>query len=261
MKLKYDAEGHVVVEDGKPVYSHDDGKDIAFDAPSAVSTIARINAEAKGHREKAKEHKDALKAFDGIEDPTEALKALTIVKNLDAKKLVDAGEIDKVRDEAIKAFEGKIKSVEEKYAPVVQERDALKNALVQEKVGGSFARSKLIAERLAIPADMVQSRFGNSFKVDGDAVVAYDQNGNKIYSRAKPGEVAAFDEALEILIDQYPYRDHIMKGSGANGGGAQGGGGNGGKRTVTRAQFEALDPATQATTARAAGKGEVVIVD
>lgn len=254
MKLKLDAEGHVVVEDGKPVYTHDDNKEIPFDAASAVATISRINAEAKGHREKAKEAKDALKAFEGIEDPAEAIKAIGIVKNLDAKKLVDAGEVEKVKNEAIKA-------IEEKYAPIVKERDTLKGALVQEKVGGSFSRSKFIAERLAIPADLAQSRFGNAFKVEGESVVAYDQSGNKLYSRTKPGEVAAFDEALEILIDQYPYRDHILKGSGASGGGAQGGGGNGGKRTVTRAQFDALDPAAQANTARAAGKGEVVIVD
>ena len=51
MKLKLDANGHVVVENGMPVYIHDDGKEIAFDAAQAVSKISSLNGEAKTHRE------------------------------------------------------------------------------------------------------------------------------------------------------------------------------------------------------------------
>ena len=36
MKLKLDANGHVVVENGMPVYVHDDGKEIPFDASAAL---------------------------------------------------------------------------------------------------------------------------------------------------------------------------------------------------------------------------------
>ena len=255
MKLKLDEAGHAVLDNGLPVYTHDDGKDAPFDAASAVATIARVNAEAKGHREKAKEARDALKAFEGIDDAEAALKALGIVKNLDAKKLVDAGEVEKVRAEAIKA-------IEDKYAPALKERDELKATLVSEKIGGAFSRSKLIAEKLAIPADMVQARFGDRFKVEDGSLVAYDAHGNKIYSRSKPGEVAGFDDALEVIIDQYPYRDNILKGSGATGGGALGAGGaKGGARTITRAQFDASNPMERAKIGMAAAKGEVNLVD
>lgn len=254
MKLKLDENGNVVVVDGKPVYVHDDGKEIPFDAAGTVATISRLNGEAKGHRERADKAESALKGFEGITDPKEALKALDTIKNLDAKKLVDAGEVEKVKSEAIKALE-------DKYAPILKERDELHNALITEKVGGSFARSKFIAERLVLPPDLAQKSFGDAFKVEGSDVVAYDKSGNKLYSRQKPGELAGFDEALEILIEQYPNRDHILKGSGATGGGAQGGGGAGGKRTVTRAQFDALSPVEQASTAKAAGKGELSIID
>lgn len=53
MKLKLDENGHVVVSDGKPVYVNDEGKDIAFDVSGTVATIARLNGEAKSHRERA----------------------------------------------------------------------------------------------------------------------------------------------------------------------------------------------------------------
>ena len=41
MKLKLDENGHVVVSDGKPVYVHEDGKEIPFDAPAAMQKIQR----------------------------------------------------------------------------------------------------------------------------------------------------------------------------------------------------------------------------
>ncbi|WP_237133801.1 DUF6651 domain-containing protein [Pseudohongiella sp. O18] len=256
MKLKLDADGHVVVQDGKPVYVDNDGKEIAFDAPGTVATISRLNGEAKSHRERAEAAEKTLKTFEGIDDPAAAIKALSTVKNLDDKKLVDAGEVEKVKAEAIKA-------VEDKYAPVVQERDKLKGDLYQEKIGGSFSRSKAISEKFIIPADMVQARFGNNFKVEDGKVVAFDQSGNKIFSRAKPGEVAEFDEALEILVDQYPYKENILKGSAASGGGAgsQSGSGGAGKRTFTREQFGALSPAEQAKVAGEAREGKAEIVE
>jgi hypothetical protein len=232
------------VQDGKPVYVNDEGKEIAFDVAGTVQTISRLNGEAKTHRERAEAAEKVAKAFEGITDAEAARKALATVANLDAKKLIDAGEVDKIRAEAIKA-------VEDKYAPIVSERDSLQKSLVDEKVGGSFARSKMIADKLAIPADLVQARFGEAFKVEGNDVVAYDKSGNKLFSRSNPGEVAKFDEALEILIDQYPYRDSILKSTGASGGGAQGGSGGGsGGKTITRAAYDALPPHQQAQTAR-----------
>ena len=240
MKLKLDENGHVVVSDGKPVYVQDDGKEVAFDAPGTVQTISRLNGEAKSHRERAEAAETAVKSFEGIKDPKEALKALETIKNLDAKKLVDAGEVDKVRAEAIKA-------VEEKYAPILQERDDLNNRLVAEKVGGSFARSKFIADKMGIPADMVEARFGSNFKLEGDNVIAYDKSGNKIFSASNPGEPAGFDEALGILVEHYPYKDQILRGTGASGSGSSGGNGGTGGKTITRAQFESLSPQDQSS--------------
>src|SRR5690606_7503663 len=156
-----------VLQDGKPVYVADDGKEIAFDAPGTVATISRLNAEAKSHRERAEAAEEKLKQFEGIEDPAAARKALETVKNLDDKKLVDAGEVEKVREEAIKAIKAQ-------YEPVLAERDALKESLYAEKIGGAFSRSKLIAEKFAIPADLVQARFGGHFKIEEGRTVAYD---------------------------------------------------------------------------------------
>ncbi|AIG00924.1 DUF6651 domain-containing protein [Pseudomonas fluorescens] len=219
MKLKLDENGNAVLQDGKPVYVHEDGKEVAFDAHGTVATITRLNSEAKGHRERADNAEKAVKAFEGIDDPAAAKKALATVANLDAKTLVDAGEIEKVKAEISKAFQLQLDEVTGKAQTFEQQ-------LYAEKIGGSFSRSKFIADKLAVPADMVQATFGQNLKVEDGKVVAYDAQGQKIFSRARPGELADFDEAIETLVSQYPHRDHILKSSGANGGGAQNGGGN-----------------------------------
>lgn len=221
MKLKLvevDGKQYAEVQDGKPVYVEDDGKELAFDAEGTKATISRLNGEAKSHRERAEAAEKGLKAFEGIKDPEAALKALETVTNLDHKKLVDAGEVEKVKEEVGKAYQQQIDEISDKLK-------AAESNLYQEKIGGAFSRSKFVADKLSIPSDMVQSRFGDAFKIEDGQVVAYDSSGNKIFSRERPGEAANFDEAIETLVDQYPYRDNILKSSGANGGGAPGDGG------------------------------------
>lgn len=53
MKLKLDDQGHAVLQDGHPVYIHDDGKESPFDAAATLATIKARNAEAKANRERA----------------------------------------------------------------------------------------------------------------------------------------------------------------------------------------------------------------
>lgn len=239
MKLKtltIEGKTYAEVLDGKPVYEAD-GRDIAFDAVGTADTIKRLNGEAKGHRERAEAAEAKLKPFESITDPAAALKALDTVKNLDDKKLVEAGEVEKVKSAAIKA-------VEDQYKPIVEERDKLRTEIHAEKIGGSFARSKFISDKIAVPADIIQARFGSNFKLEEGKIVAYDPSGNKLYSKASPGNAADFDEALELLVDAYPYKDQILKGTGGSGTGKQpgtGGTGNGSK-TMSRKEFDALAP-------------------
>jgi hypothetical protein len=235
MKLKRDDKGNVVVQDGKPVYVGDDGKDIVFDAPHAVATITRLNGEAKNHREGKEAAEGKLKAFEGIEDPAAARKALETVANLDAKKLIDAGKVDEIKAAAVKA-------VEDKYAPIVQRNKTLEDELRTEKIGGAFTRSKFIGEKIAIPADLVQARFGDRFELKDGKITAKDAAGNPIYSKGRPGELADFEEAIETLVEGYPQKDHILKGKNMKGGGAAPSL-PAGSKTIRRSDFDALSAA------------------
>lgn len=214
MKLKLDENGHVVVQNGCPVYVYEDGKEVAFDVAQAVSKITALNAEAKKHREEKESVEARLKAFEGIDDPTSAKKALETVKHLDDRKLIDAGEVEKVKAEMAKGYE-------EKLAEANRHTEKLQNQLYQEVIGGAFARSKIISEKTILPTDVAQAYFGKHFSYEEGKVVAKDNAGNPIFSRAKPGELADFDEAMETLINAYPNRDGILRPSGSSGSGAQ----------------------------------------
>lgn len=251
MKLKLDDKGNAVLQDGKPVYVHDDGKEVAFDVEQTVATIKRLNDECKSHREGKEAALEKLKLYDGI-DPEAARKAIVTIKNIDDKKLVDAGKVEEVKAAAVKAAQEQAAAAEKAYAAEIARRDAeiakLAEELRSEKIGGSFSRSKFIADNLVIPSDMVQARFGHHFKIEEGKVIAYDSAGNKIYSRARPGEVADFDEALETLVDQYPQKDSILKGKVAPGGGA--GAGDGGSAKPSKLVGVSLQERKAAIAAR-----------
>jgi hypothetical protein len=239
MKLKMNDAGQVVVSDGKPVYVADDGREVAFDYAGTLATISRLNGEAKSHRERAEAAESRSKLFEGIEDADAARKALATVKNLGDQQLIAAGEVEKIKAEAIKATEAQFK-------PYMTKAEKLEAELRSEKIGGSFARSKFIGEKLAIPPDMVEAAFGKHFALDNGRVVAKDANGNVLFSPSRPGNHADFDEAMEMLVGAYPHRDSILKGTGASGSGATGGnGGAGGAKQMARAAWNSLPPMEQ----------------
>lgn len=246
-KLKTDANGNAVLQDGKPVYVDADGKEHVFDIAANHAKINGLNVEAKGFRERAEGAEAKLKAFEGITDPAAAVKALQTVAKLDEKQLIAAGE----RDAAIKAA---VETVEAKYAPIVKQHGELQTQLNTMLIGGAFSGSKFVAEKFVAkgPAgvEIAKSLFGQHFKVEDGKLVAYGPDGNKLYSPTRHGQLADADEAIELLVNAYPHKEALLAGSNQSGGGASGQGGQGGKRTLTRAQFEALPAAERMTAAK-----------
>lgn len=244
MKLKLDAQGHAVLEDGMPVYTHSDGKELPFDAVSAVTKIKELNGESMGRRQKLEEAETRLNLFDGL-DPAAAKDALSKLSAIDQKKLIDAGEIEKVRAEITK-------SIEDRYKPIVEERDGLKGQLRDVKIDNAFNSSKYIKDNIAVPPDMFRSLFGKNVTVDdGGKLVLADANGNKIYSRTRAGEPADFDEGIEVLVSGYASKDSILKSSGSNGtGGKQSAQAAAGAKTMTSEKFLSLSQSERMAAAK-----------
>jgi hypothetical protein len=246
MKLKLDDKGVVVVNNGMPVYVDKDGKDIEVDVPSLFTKITTLNAENKQRRERAEALEGTLKIFDGIEDlpkwRSEADEAFKKVKNFSQKDLIEANKVEEIKKEMKAAHEeekGKLlKSFQEKDATwqgtVKQKDDMIYSLMVSSK----FAQSPFFTGEKAktlLPPEIAETYFGKNFRVEDDGkgklrVTGYI-NGNAIYSRKNPGELADFEEALEAIIESYPLKDRIIRAGesgGSGGGGGAGGGGAGG---------------------------------
>lgn len=247
---KLDADGKITLKDGQPVYVKEDGTETTIDA----STISRLNAEAKSNRERAEAAESIVGKFKDI-DPDKARDAIAKLSKIDAKQLIDAGEVDKLKDEIAKG-----------YTAQITERDAtiatLSSTVDNMTLSTAFSRSKFIADRIAVPPEMFEATFAKQFKVEGGKVVPYDKNGNKIFSKSRMGDLADVDEAFEIMVEGYAHKDAILKAPNVGGSGNGGGGGNrGGGRAIKRGDFDALAPNEKAAAALAAGKGELSIVD
>ncbi len=140
-------------------------------------------------------------------------------------------------------------------AASIKRTKELEGELLSERIGANFYRSKFVAEKLTFPADIIRAGFAKSFKLENNVPVAFDKNGNTIYSRLKPGHVADFDEALELLIAASPHKDSIMKKSGTSDDSGGNGSSNdhGGHKTMSRRSFEELPPAGRMAHIRAGG--------
>ena len=260
MPFKFDANGAIVMtgegDKKMPVFIHPDGRELPFDADQTVASIARLNGEAKSHREAKEAAENKLKGIpqDLIDNSEAALKALETVKNLSSGELKTAAQVQEIRDAAAKSAQEAVanatRAAAEKERQLAEQVAQLTGDLNSRIVGGAFASSKFVSEKLAIPADITQKFFGDRFKVENGKLVPMDSSGNPIFSATRHGEHADFEEAIQVMVNAYPNKDAILKGSGASGGGAQGGAGAGGGKTMTRAQFNALSAPAKAEAAK-----------
>ena len=265
MPFKYNADGTIAIDGEKklPIFIHPNGTEAPFDADTTLGTITRLNGEAKTHREAKEAAEQRLKSFDGIEDGVAALAALNTVKSLSSGELKTAAQVKEIQDAAAKTAQEQVAAQAKASATQLQELTAQLEKRTSElnthMIGGGFSSSKLFTDdkhplRLAIPPEMAKAYFGNNFKVEDGKTVPYDAAGNKIFSPTRPGEIADFDEGLAQLVQACPFKDQILKGSGASGGGAQGGGaGAAAGKSMTRAAFDAATPAAKAEFAKSGG--------
>jgi hypothetical protein len=252
---KMDGDKIATDANGDPIYIDSSGREQTI----ALDSIARRNAEAKNHRERAeKAEADLAKYKDAsgkLIDPSEAVKAIEAVKNIDAKKLIDAGEVEKVKEDIKRQYE---QQLTEKDTALTEAQRTISDM----RINGVFANSEFIRERVAMPRDFFEAAMRGNFKDEDGKVVAYDRSGNRLMSKKVPGEYADAEEALELLVEQHPQKDTILRApEGGGTGGGNGGGNRGTGRRMTRADFEKLPAHQQAEAAAAMGKGELTIAD
>lgn len=251
---KVDENGALVLKDGNPIYIDASGRELTVEG----TTISRLNNEAKTHREGKEAAETELNKFkvDGkLIDPDAAKRAIDTVGKIDAKKLIDAGEVDKVREQIKSEFVSQLAERDKTIADQQTRLDA-------NEIDKVFSNSDLVRDGLAVPRDFFEAAMRKNFKVVDGKLEAYDSNGNRLMSKERAGEYANGDEALRMLVDLHPNKDTILKADAHGGSGNDGGGGNrGGKRSIKRADFEKMPANEQADYAGKMSKGEIEIVD
>lgn len=235
----------ILDESGNPIYEID-GKEVGQDFATLRSDLTRANGEAAERRLKIKELEEKLNVFADL-DPEKAKHALSVIQNLDDKKLLDAKQVDVMKAQWEESFKTNKAQSDASYEAKIKELELLaeakENAIKRMLVKGVFDTSQFLDKTIYGPLrDSAFLMFGSHFEVEagdnGDYKVVAKMNGSPILSVARPGQPATPDEALEEIIKSHPQREHIMKGSQASGAGATGGSGGGSKTPVQKLQEE-----------------------
>ena len=258
LQYKKNKDGYIEMsEEGHPIVFDDqdeEEKAFALDAIHLYSKVPALQAEAKKYREEKDklskklgmfgedvEPEDIANRLKTLEEfgnitPKEAREAKEMLKNLKDVDEDNKVQIEKVKAGVAESYESKIRDIDAQYQQklgsyednIRRKDSAIRNLIIK----GAFDRNEFIKERTVLTPDIAYDSFGKFFVVEdtdkGLSVYAVDRSGEKIFSKAKPGEYAQPDEAIELIINDYPSKDNILRTStgGSNAGGNSSGGGN-----------------------------------
>ncbi len=221
-------------ENGRVVFIDDDLADedpkkvIPVDVVSTYQTIPSLRAEAASHRKNAEDLKKKLEVFGDI-DADKAREAITLVQNLKDGDLVKAGEVEALKKQYADSFADEKRSLIEGFSHKetglkkdLEERDGtIRNLMISSQ----FAKSSFFTgenPKTILPPEIAETYYAGNFKIEAingkQTAVAY-LNGEKLYSRTNPGELASFDEAIERIIDSSPNKNRIIASTKGGGGG------------------------------------------
>lgn len=240
-KLKVDEESKLPVfsEDGKPVYFDPDGKELALDPVSMYQKIIDLGAENKKHREEKSSLKETVGLFEGIEDisewKTKADEALEKVANFNDKDWLAADKVEKLKADIKDSYEKQINQQKEQFKQIedsFNQKFSKKDEQIRKlMVDNKFATHPLFSgtnpKTNVIPA-MAVDHFGKHFKIEEDkktgelSLIGHYPNGDIVYSKENPGEIAEFREAMNLIFESHPDRDQMIR-SGKSGTGARDG--------------------------------------
>ena len=246
MKLVLDEDGHAVLkktDDGKvlPVFEYEDGTKKEFDAHA---TLEGLNGKLSKEREekdrlfkRKEEYKSHLEAFKDI-DPEKAKEALTKVKNLSDKKILDEKGVEAVKaevrndmkilhEEAIESLKNSHKNEFDQWQGKFKSQEGLIRKLVVDNL---FANSEYFSgdsPKTIYPPHDASKIFGDHVDIGIDdgkiKVTMVDHDGKALISKIEHGEPATFNEGIGMIIDKHPRKHEIMR---AGGGGGPDSGGN-----------------------------------
>lgn len=253
---KTDESGAIAVQDGNPVWIYESGQEKDKEAPvdfgKTLATIQNLTRESIGRKERIAELKAVTSKLEdaGIEDLdafiADAKTALDTVKNLTDQQQAQAGEMERVKqgiaDSYNRQFEALKEAAKKSESEWQAKLDAKQRAIDDLIIRGAFERSDFIRDKTVMLPEMAFSHFGGQFRVeekDGRLVgYAVDRNGDRIMSLKNPGSYADPAEAIEIIINEHPQKERLLRME-ANGSGLKAPAGKNDPAANLQAQYRA----------------------
>ena len=233
MKLKVDTTtGNAILKDGHPLYVYDDGTEMPFDA---AATLEGLNKKIKAEEEKATRFFTEREELKKQVEPwkpfkiDEVKKAIETVKNLSAQEILDQRGVEELKRQMRMGFDEEKSALAKSYEPKIKEFEqtiADREAIIYDlAVTNKFATSPYFSgekPKTVFAPEHATRIYGNRFKVDINGkdykIIALDEVGGKpLMSKKNHGEMADFDEAVGILVDQDAKKNRILKGTDGGG--------------------------------------------
>lgn len=229
MPWKVKEDGTIEVQDGNPVWIYEggaeNGKEAAVDFSKTLATIANTTKESIQRKEKIAELKGKLDPIEaaGITDfgdfMAKAKQAMDTVANLNDKEILDAGQVDKIKSAITEGYEKKIEAIKNDFGKKIAEGEgklSAKDASIKRLlIKGAFDGSEFLREKTFLLPEIAYTFFGERFdveEVNGNFMgFAKGKDGEKLMSIKNPGDIAGLDEAIELIIADYPQKDRILK--------------------------------------------------
>lgn len=254
LKFKLTEDGKIEVgENGQPIVIDDSNPDspreFTVDAIHLYHQIPKLKNDIQTANKAASEAKEALRAFEGIEDADAAREALQTVANLkegDLKKASDVqAKIDALNKENVAKIEALNKQNQQKLAEKDEalarlDADLRKSVISQAFAASSWFNGKEPKSKLG-PA-VAESFLGKNFKVerlaDGSVVPVAYIGETRLEDPAKGmiGDALApmsFDDAMTKIVESHPQASDILwPSSGSGSTGNKGGSGYRGVKTI-----------------------------
>ena len=201
-KVQTDDKGSKILamdSNNQPIWE-ENGQEMAIDWSRASGTIKNLMQESKTKRE-----------------ANEALTTKNAELTSQIETLKNNSNNDKNNNNNDSALlDAKLKEMKTTFDSELLKKDAELKTLL---IGNKFASSTYIKDKIISPPDLIQLRFGNNFTVENGQVFAIDNSGQKLMSNKNIGEIAGFEESIEMIVDKYQYKDQILKGTQQSGGG------------------------------------------
>lgn len=235
-----EAQRSLYVQDGDTFRLDLDG----YEDPTGLKSALEQERKAKRDAEAKAKEKDKL--LKGI-DPDEAREALKMKQELEEKKLVEEGEVDKLVEKRLERFR---QDSETQKKEIQQERDALKDELHKLKIKTAIQETANDGRSVRSGAmDMVVNAFEKMFSIDEKGqVVAKDDNGNVIYGKDGTNPLS-IKEHMESFAKDHEYL-FVPSNGGGGPGNDKGGGGNNTPNSYNNMETAKMSPSARLAAAR-----------